>query len=173
MYIYGLVLYNIPNILQPPLDPPRHRQHQVLQVLAVTLLQEGSEYDGRTTPTLSAVSQISFLRFEWNFCYVIPIHTHVVRKEKNRSPLLHHGRAGISLHKRRPSFVTGTVHYSMYLLPSMIYSYLQTCTQHSLLSYIQYRVYLRKHCQFSMNAKSEDDLCATSWFLQQLHKISL
>ena len=23
-----------------------------------------------------------------------------------------------------------------------------------------------------MNAKSEDDLCATSWFLLQLHKIS-
>ena len=29
MYIYGLVLYNIPNILQPPLDPLRHRQHHV------------------------------------------------------------------------------------------------------------------------------------------------
>ena len=41
MYVYELVLNSNPTILQHPLDPPRQRQHQVLQVLAVALLQGG------------------------------------------------------------------------------------------------------------------------------------
>ena len=39
--VYRLVLKSNPTVLQPPLDPPRQRQHQVLQVLAVALLQGG------------------------------------------------------------------------------------------------------------------------------------
>ena len=46
VYAMGLVLYNIPTILKPPLVPPRHRQHQVLQVLTLALLQGGSENAG-------------------------------------------------------------------------------------------------------------------------------
>ena len=52
MYVYELVLNSNPTILQHPLDPPRQRQHQVLQVLAVALLQEESEFDRKTFSTL-------------------------------------------------------------------------------------------------------------------------
>ena len=53
MYIvYGLVLKSHPTVLQYPLNPPRQQQHQVLQVLAVALLQGGSEYDGKAFSTL-------------------------------------------------------------------------------------------------------------------------
>ena len=51
MYVYELVLNSNPTILQHPLDPPRQQQHQVLQVLAVALLQGGSEFAGKTSCT--------------------------------------------------------------------------------------------------------------------------
>ena len=40
-HVYGLVLNSNPTTLQHSLDPPQQRQHQVLQVLAVALLQGG------------------------------------------------------------------------------------------------------------------------------------
>ena len=55
-HVYGLVLNSNPIILQHPLDPPRQQQHQVLQALAVAVLQWGSEFDGKTSSTLSAVT---------------------------------------------------------------------------------------------------------------------
>ena len=54
MYIgYWLVLKSNPIVLQHPLDPPRQRQHQVLQVqdLAVALLQGESKFDDKTSST--------------------------------------------------------------------------------------------------------------------------
>ena len=44
-HVYGLVLNSNPTILQHPLDPPQQRQHKVL---AVALIQRGSEFDGKT-----------------------------------------------------------------------------------------------------------------------------
>ena len=51
-HVYGVVLNSNPTILQHPLDPPRQRQQQVLQVLAVALLQGESEFDRKTFSTL-------------------------------------------------------------------------------------------------------------------------
>ena len=52
-HVYGLVLNSNPIVLQHPLDPPRQRQHQVLQVqdLAVALLQGESKFDDKTSST--------------------------------------------------------------------------------------------------------------------------
>ena len=83
-HVHGLVLYNIPNVLQHPQEPPWQRQHQVLQVLAAALLQGGSYYDESISPTLSSVSQLKVLQSNRNFRSIIQIHTTVVRKKISR-----------------------------------------------------------------------------------------